>query len=103
MTLVLEIPENIMLGMQLPEQEMRPRIRLELAVSLYAQNILSFGKAAELSGMDRFRFSETLGARGISRHYTEEELTQDLESLETNAGFRIAPALRQKVLESAGE
>lgn len=67
-----------MQGMQLPEQEVPPRIRLELAVSLYSQNILSFGKAAELSGLDRFRFSETLAAREISRHYTEEELTQDL-------------------------
>jgi len=31
-----------------------------------------------LSGLDRFRFSETLAAREIFRHYTEEELTQVL-------------------------
>jgi predicted HTH domain antitoxin len=78
MKLLLEIPENIVQGMHLPEQEVPPRLRLELAVSLYSQNILSFGKAAELSGLDRFRFSEILAAREISRHYTEEELTQDL-------------------------
>lgn len=78
MTLIIEIPESIVEGMHLPEQEVRPRMRLELAASLYAQNILSFGKAAELSGMDRFHFSDALTSRNISRHYTEEELTQDL-------------------------
>lgn len=78
MTLILEIPESIVEGMQLPDQEVRPRMRLELAASLYAQSILSFGKAAELSGMDRFHFADALTSRNISRHYTEEELVQDL-------------------------
>ncbi|RRJ95160.1 UPF0175 family protein [Opitutaceae bacterium TAV4] len=79
MSLTLEIPDSIVQGMRLPERERSARVRTELAASLYAQDILNFGKAAELAGMDRSQFAEVLGARSIARHYTEAELSQDLK------------------------
>jgi predicted HTH domain antitoxin len=79
MTLHLDIPESITSSLRLPEPEMEPRLRAELAVALYAQGILPFGKASELAGISRLEFAVLLGEREIPRHYTEHELAQDLE------------------------
>jgi predicted HTH domain antitoxin len=79
MTLHLDIPESITSSLRLPEPEMEPRLRAELAVALYAQSILAFGKASELAGISRFAFAELLAQREIPRHYSEHELAQDLE------------------------
>ena len=79
MTLNLDIPESITSSLRLPEPEMEPRLRAELAIALYAQGILPFGKASELAGISRHAFAELVGQRGIARHYTELELAQDLE------------------------
>jgi predicted HTH domain antitoxin len=50
----------------------------ELAIALYGQSILSFGKAAELAAASRYVFADLIG-RDIPRHYTEHELAQDLD------------------------
>ncbi len=79
MTLHLDIPESITSSLRLPAPEMEPRLRSELAVALYGQEILPFGKASELAGVSRHLFADLLGQREIPRHYTEQELAQDLE------------------------
>jgi predicted HTH domain antitoxin len=63
----------------LPEAEIQSRLRTELALALYAQGLLSFGKASELAAMSRFTFAELTTQRNIPRHYSEEELKQDLD------------------------
>ena len=78
MVLQIEIPESIIASLRLPAAEMEPRLRAELAASLYAQGILSFGKASELAGVYRFAFADLIGQRGIPRHYAESDLAQDL-------------------------
>jgi predicted HTH domain antitoxin len=78
MTLHLEIPDSIAVSLRLPASEIEPRLRTELAVSLYAQEILSFGKASELAGVSRATFADLLAQRGIERHYAQEDLAQDL-------------------------
>jgi predicted HTH domain antitoxin len=40
------------------------RLRCELALSLYAQGILPFGKATELSATSRWQFARSRGAPG---------------------------------------
>jgi len=79
MTLHFDIPESITSSLRLPEPEMEPRLRAELGVALYAQGILPFGKASELAGISRYRFAALLEQRNIPRHYTEQELAQDLD------------------------
>jgi predicted HTH domain antitoxin len=59
--------------------EVEPRLRSELAVALYAQGILPFGKASELAGISRFAFAEFLGQRNVPRHYSDEDLSLDLD------------------------
>lgn len=79
MTFHLDIPESIAHSIRLPVGEVEPRLRNELAIALYAQGILSFGKAAELAGTSRFTFAEQVGERNIPRHYTEDDLARDLD------------------------
>lgn len=74
----IEIPDSVISSLRLPEQEIDARLRTELAVALYARGILSFGKASELADLSRSAFAEQVSERGVSRHYAEEELAQDL-------------------------
>ena len=75
----LDIPESIAASLRLPPPEIEPRLRTELALALYAQEILSFGKASELAELNRFVFADLVTNRNIARHYSEEELTEDLD------------------------
>ncbi len=76
MSLTLDIPDSVVQGLRLPEGEIRQRLRMELAIALYAQGALSLGKAAELAEMSRILFGELVGQRGIPRHYGEDDLAQ---------------------------
>ena len=78
MSLTLEVPDSVVSGLCLPEGEAQGRLLNELALSLYAQGLLSFGKAVELSGVSRWQLAELLRQRGIPRHYGPEELAEDL-------------------------
>lgn len=78
MGLQLHIPDSVVQAMRLPEERMAQELLVELALALYAQGSLAFGKARELAGMDRTAFSQLLGQRGIPRHYGPEELAEDL-------------------------
>jgi predicted HTH domain antitoxin len=75
---VIDVPESVVRAIRLPEAEQPARLRLELALSLYAQNLVSLGKAAELAGMGRLELAKWLEERRIPRHYSEDELDEDL-------------------------
>jgi predicted HTH domain antitoxin len=77
-TLILEIPETITQAMRLPPQQQKRQVLIELALSLYAQDILSMGKARELSTLEKREFIDLLGERQISRHYAVEDLEEDI-------------------------
>ena len=78
MSIQLEIPDSVAQAMRLPGGERKHRLMVELALSLYDQGILSFGKARQLPGMSKYEFGLLLGQRGIPRHYDEEDLQDDL-------------------------
>ena len=78
MRIQLEIPEEIAQAIRLPEERMKQDLLVELAVALYSQGFLSFGKARELAGMGKYEFGHLLGKRGVPRHYGTEELEEDL-------------------------
>ena len=75
----LRIPDDVYDALELPEGEREEAVKRELALSLYARGILSFGKARDLAGVSRREFQRLLGEREISRHYTEAELDEDIE------------------------
>ncbi len=78
MSLTLEIPDEVFHAMRLPPQEIEARLRLELAISLYTQQVLGLGKAAELASVSRSELNQTLAKRAIPMHYSEKELAEDL-------------------------
>ena len=78
MTMQLSIPDSVAEAIRLPERRKETEMLKELAIALYAQELLSFGKARELANMGVYEFSQLLGERDISRHYGKEELEEDL-------------------------
>jgi predicted HTH domain antitoxin len=78
MGLQLSIPDSIVQAIRLPEPRIERELRRELAIALYAQNLLAFGKARELAEMDKYEFSQLLAQREVLRHYSPEELDDDL-------------------------
>lgn len=78
MGLQILISDSVLQAIRLPEQRIEQELRQELAIALYTQDLLSFGKARELAVMDKYEFGQLLGARGVLRHYTPEELDDDL-------------------------
>ncbi|NJP10775.1 MAG: UPF0175 family protein [Leptolyngbyaceae cyanobacterium RU_5_1] len=45
--------DSILQALRLPEQRVEQELRQELAIALYTQDILSFGKAREFAEMDK--------------------------------------------------
>lgn len=78
MSLHFSIPDSILQAIRLPEPRIEQALLQELAVALYAQDLLSFGKARELAQMDEYEFSQLLTQHGVVRHYGSEELEDDL-------------------------
>ncbi len=74
----LEIPQDVLDSVRLTLAE----IKVELAISLYAQGRLSIGKAHELAEKSLWEFRQLLVARHISPHYDEEDLREDLTTLQ---------------------
>ncbi len=78
MALQISLSDSIVQALRIPEQRIEQELRQELAVALYAQDILSFGKARELAEMDKYEFGQLLSRRAVLRHYSSEELDDDI-------------------------
>lgn len=73
----LEISQEILDSARLTVNE----LKVEIAVSLYAQGRLSVGKARELAGMSLWEFRQLLAFRRISPHYDLADFEEDLTTL----------------------
>lgn len=73
----IEIPREILHATRMTPEELRQ----ELALYLFQQGKLSFGKAKEMAGMTAWAFQQLLGSRGISVHYEVEDYEEDLHTL----------------------
>ncbi len=78
MTILIEIPDTVARAIRIPRKEQKRQLKIELALSLYTQGILSFGKAAELAAMTKMEFNLLLGKRNIPRQYDETDLQDDI-------------------------
>ncbi len=74
----IEIPRDILQSARMSSEE----IKKELALVLFQQEKISFGKAKELAGVNIWSFQQLLGDRGITIHYDVEDFDQDLQNLE---------------------
>lgn len=75
---MIRIPRDVVEGARVPEKEFEKIARIELAMALYARGVLSLGQARRLAGLTKWEFLEELAKRGIERHYTQEELEDDI-------------------------
>lgn len=72
-TLTLKVPDSLNLDEQ--------KLSMLVASHLYETGELSLGQAAEVAGMTKRTFAESLGAYGVSIfNYPASDLTQDLEN-----------------------
>lgn len=78
----IDIPEECLKAIKLPEGEIPDRLKKELAVRLYSKNLLSFGKARQLACLTRWEFHDLLGKENVVRRYDVQELEEDLKTLE---------------------
>jgi len=76
-TVSIEIPREVVHVARMTPDE----LRCELAVYLFQQGKLSFGKAREVAGMTAWAFQQLLGSRSIPVHYGIEDYEQDLVTL----------------------
>lgn len=83
----LEISDDILDEARIPPAEREAVLKRELAVHLYARELLPKAAARRLSGMDRVAFDDLLGQRGIPSRLTVEDFDEDLADL---AAFRRA-------------
>jgi len=73
----LEIPREVLNSTHMTPDELRK----ELAIYLFQQRKLSFGKAREMAGMSVWDFQHTLGLRGVPVPYGVEDYEDDLATL----------------------
>ena len=73
----IEIPHEIIHATRMTPEE----LKRELAVYLFQQGKLSFGKAREMADMTAWAFQQLLGSKGITVHYDLEDYEEDLTTL----------------------
>jgi len=73
----IEIPREVIHTTRMTPLE----LRRELAISLFQQGKLSFGKAREMAEMTVWAFQQLLGSREIPVHYDITEYEEDLAVL----------------------
>ena len=78
MSVQLEIPDELIVAMKIPLPELKKELTKELAFVLYARWALSMGKARQMAGLTKREFLHELASRGIERHYTNKELSEDI-------------------------
>ena len=72
-TVTIEIPGEIIHAAHMTPEE----LKRELAIHLFQQGKLSFGKSREMAGMTAWAFQQLLGSRGIPVHYDVQEYLED--------------------------
>jgi predicted HTH domain antitoxin len=74
----VEVQDDKLQGLKVTPE----RLRLEMAVGLYASEDVTLGQAADIAGINQTLFLRELGRRGVCVHYGVEDLDQDLKTLD---------------------
>ena len=81
-SIVLEIPEEVVLHLKLPPKRARKMLMEELVLRLYEQGIITSAQGASLLNMKRLRFEQFLAEHEVAIHGEPDELSTDLVNLE---------------------
>ena len=80
-TVNVEFPRDVLIAANIVEANAPTDIKKHLALYMFKERILSFGKAAELSGMNKLEFMELVGSRGVSLNYDADDYLEDINTL----------------------
>ncbi|MCB9275926.1 MAG: UPF0175 family protein [Lewinellaceae bacterium] len=75
--MIIEISDQILNKRSITREE----IKLEVAVALYAREILTLEQASKMAELDQLKFQQVLGEREIPIHYSKKDFEEDLETL----------------------
>lgn len=79
--IVLNIPDEILISLKETPSEFSKDILMLAAVKLYQMGKLSSGRAAQLAGIPRVSFLQSLARYGVPIfELTKEEIQQDFEN-----------------------
>jgi predicted HTH domain antitoxin len=76
----LRLPADVIATARLPPRHLEEALKVELALQLYRESILTLANAHRLAGLTRLAFQRLLGQRKIERQYGE--LQDDLSAIE---------------------
>lgn len=76
------IPSDLSRILRVDEKQLPKLVGIYLAVELYREGVVSLGKAAEIAGVTKAEMMEILASKGVPLNYTEEDLQEDIETLE---------------------
>ncbi|GAB6101011.1 UPF0175 family protein [Thermococcus atlanticus] len=79
---LVSLPQDLARILRVSEKELPRAVRIYLALELYREGMVSLGKAAEIAGVSRWEVMEILALKGIPLQYDEEDLKEDIETLE---------------------
>ena len=79
--LEIEIPDAILGYLQMDDEKIKKRLYKLLLADLARQGIISFGKAAELAGIDKMAFITEMGHMGVP--YFGGDISEVLDDAET--------------------
>ena len=77
----MRIPKDILFAAGIREKNAESEFKKELAIQLFREKHLSFGKACELSDMNKWDFLELLGSRKIPLNYDVDSFKDDLKTI----------------------
>ncbi len=76
-TVQITLPDEVLRAADYPPSGADALLRLELALSFFQRDVLSFGQARELAGLSAWEFLEALRDRKIPLHYGDAEYEED--------------------------
>ncbi|HXP62754.1 MAG TPA: UPF0175 family protein [Dongiaceae bacterium] len=80
--LKIEVPDDVLLGLQKEPEQLAAEMRVAAAVKWYEMALLTQGRAAELAGLSRAAFINELSRYGVSPFQeTAEEALQTVKDL----------------------
>ena len=77
-TVSIEIPGEVIHATRMTPED----LKRELAIHLFQEGKLSFGKARELAGLTVWAFQQLLGSRDIPVHYDIQDYLEDQAAID---------------------
>ena len=75
------LPKDVLLAVDISEVNASAAVRWLLALFMFKERMLSFGKAAELSGLSKQEFLEYVGGKGVSLNYDTNDYLEDMNTI----------------------